>query len=68
MKKGLTKQTSGCRKVVINDSGNNTTFSLNLPYSVGGSFSIGSILFEHNGKTYIPTSPIPKSWYINLNA
>ena len=65
--KGLTRQTSGTRKITVRDYGNNTTFSLYLPYSVGGSFSIGSVEFQNNGSNYVPVQAIPKSWYVNLN-
>ena len=67
-KKGLTRISKGAgHKILIRDSSNNATFSLHLPYSVGGSFSIGSIQFENVGSCYRPMQAIPASWYVNLN-
>jgi len=54
-----------CRKTTIATPGG--TFALALPYSIGRSFTIGHVTFEHNGTTWAPDRPIPASWFIDLS-
>jgi hypothetical protein len=73
MKKGITRIVKNAGyKINVKDQANNASFTLYLPYSCKHEFSIGHITFlpiggyANNGFT--PNKPIPKSWYVNLNA
>jgi hypothetical protein len=73
MKKGTTKIVKNAGyKVSVKDRANSATFTLYLPYSCKHEFSIGSITFRAIGgypsNGFEPCQPIPKSWYVNLNA
>jgi hypothetical protein len=43
------------------------TFTLALPWSIGHTFTIGPVTFEHNGSAWRPDRPIPESWFIDLS-
>jgi len=64
MKKTRVSRSTPCRKTPIRAHGK--TFTLALPYSIGRTFTIGPITFEHNGSTWVPDRPIPESWTIVL--
>lgn len=60
-----TVKATPCRKVTISTPGG--AFALALPWSIGRTFSIGHVTFEHNGNTWAPDRPIPPSWFIDLS-
>jgi|688.fasta_scaffold71799_9 hypothetical protein len=69
MKKGTTRIVKNAGyKINVRDSANNATFTLYLPYSSANGFSIGNIRFNSMGGYFAPSEPLPKSWYVNLNA
>jgi len=59
-----TVKATPCRKMVISAQGK--TFTLALPWSIGRTFTIGPVTFEHNGSAWRPDRPIPESWFIDL--
>ena len=68
MRKYKTKQSNVSRKIVVRDFNNNATFTLQIPFSTGNTFSIGHIDFIDSGNQYFkPVQRIPASWYVNLN-
>lgn len=67
MRRYKTKQSNPSRKITVRDFSNNTTFTLQIPFSTGREFSIGSIQFIDNGSYFKPVQNIPASWYVNLN-